>query len=146
MFSILVKADDAAMIPRRANPTDAGLDLMSVDDYLLQPGEQRMFDTGFAVKIPVGFTGLIFNRSSQGKVGVQIPNAVGVIDSDYRGNLRVILRNTGTSFYDVKAKETKIAQLVIVPIILPGLVEFLGSDEEWVDTKRGTDGFGSTGQ
>lgn len=129
----------------RAHDTDAGADLTSMESWKLEPGEQKMFDTGVAVQIPPGMVGLIFNRSSQGKVGVQITNAVGVIDADYRGTMKVILRNTGHAIYDIEAYKTRIAQLVIVPIWIPKFNEFMGTDEEWNNTVRGTGGFGSTG-
>jgi dUTP pyrophosphatase len=142
---MLVKLDDERCMPKRAHPTDAGADLISIREYHLAPGEQKLFDTGVAVQIPPGMVGLIFNRSSQAKTGVQIPNSVGVIDADYRGNLMVMLRNTGTAYYTIKAFDTRIAQLVVVPIWLPTFTEYPGSDEDWVNTKRGTGGFGSTG-
>lgn len=142
-MKIEIKCNDARLVPTRAHPTDAGADLKSNITIVLHPGEQYMFDTGVAIKIPINHVGMIFNRSSQGKLGVQIPNSVGIIDSDYRGNLKVILRNTGALPYEVIAFETKIAQLVIVPISIPEFV--YGDYANWNDTARGTGGFGSTG-
>lgn len=137
VIECLVK--DKQYLPKRAHPTDAGADLTSSIDYTLQPGEQKMFDTGVAVKIPDGRAGFVFNRSSQGKRGITIPHSVGVIDSSFRGYIQVILKNTGTEPYEVIAGVTRIAQLVIVPVLL---VDFV---DTWNDTARGTGGFGSTG-
>ena len=94
-MKILVKTDDVRAIPFRAHPTDAGADLFSNQDIQLYPGETKLVDTGIAVKIPEGYVGLVFNRSSQGKIHVSIPHSVGVIDSDYRGNIKVLLQNNG---------------------------------------------------
>lgn len=133
------KVTDPKFMPQRQHPTDAGADLLSTESYELRPEEQKMFDTGVAVKIPPGFAGFVFNRSSQGKTGIIIPHSVGIIDSDYRGNIKVILKNIGWEPYKIVAGETRIAQLVIMPVVLANFVDF------WNDTKRGTGGFGSTG-
>lgn len=141
---IKIKLADPKLKPLRAHPTDAGADLFSTKEVAIYPGEQKMIDTGVAIKIPVGFVGYIFNRSSQGKIGIQIANGTGIIDSDYRGNLKVLLKNTGEDPYFISPCATRIAQLVISPIVL---AEFLrvSNDEPWGDTERGTGGFGSTG-
>lgn len=136
---------DSRLIPSRAHATDAGADLRTIESFDLYPEDVHMFDTGVSVRIPEGFVGLIFNRSSQGKVRVSIPNSVGVIDSDYRGNIKVILYNQSEEIYKVKGYETKIAQLVIVPVVLVEFEKWEGTDESWNDTARGTGGFGSTG-
>lgn len=137
--NIACQVSDSKYLPKRAHPTDAGADLVSAESCELSPGEQRMVDTGVAVKIPVGYVGYVFNRSSQGKLGIGIPHSVGVIDSDYRGNIKVILKNNGTTTYPIKAGETRIAQLVVSPVMLCDFVD------TWNDTARGTGGFGSTG-
>ena len=144
MFNVKIKVDDERLWPTRAHTTDAGADLRTKNDLELKSGFQYLFDTGVAVKIPEGFVGMVFNRSSQGKIGVQIANGTGIIDSDYRGNIHVLLRNTGYEPYSVKAFDTRIAQLVIVPIVLPNFIEHMDS-ETWDDTARSTGGFGSTG-
>jgi len=131
--------EDKAFLPKRANPTDAGADLMSTEDCEIYPNEQKMIDTGVAVKIPEGYAGFVFNRSSQGKKGITIPHSVGVIDSDYRGNIKIILKNTSEDRYEIKVGD-RIAQLVILPVLLPAFVD------AWNDTERGTGGFGSTGK
>jgi dUTP pyrophosphatase len=127
-----------AQLPKRAHSSDAGADLFSYQDCEIYPEEQELVDTGIAIKIPRGFAGFIYNRSSQGKVGITIPHSVGVIDSDYRGNLKVLLKNIGEDPYKIKVGD-RIAQLVIQPI---QLVDF---KDIWNDTTRGTGGFGSTG-
>lgn len=131
--------DDKAFLPARANPTDAGADLKSTETCEIYPGDQKMIDTGVAVKIPEGYAGFVFNRSSQGKKGISIPHSVGIIDSDYRGNIKVILKNLGEDPYKIERGD-RIAQLVIVPIVL---CDF---EDIWNDTERGTGGFGSTGK
>ena len=134
-----------AKLPKRAHPSDAGADLFAwfEDDSILgcdlYPGEQKLVDTGIAVKIPRGFAGFIYNRSSQGKKGITIPHSVGIIDSDYRGNLKVLLKNISEDPYKIERGD-RIAQLVIQPIQLVGFAD------TWNDTARGTGGFGSTGQ
>jgi len=136
---ILCRVEDKAFLPKRANPTDAGADLMSTETLEIYPDEQKMIDTGVAVKIPEGYAGFVFNRSSQGKKGITIPHSVGVIDSDYRGNIKIILKNTSEDRYEIKVGD-RIAQLVILPVLLPAFVD------AWNDTERGTGGFGSTGK
>ena len=128
----------------RAHPTDAGADLRSKESHQLWSGMQHLFDTGVAVQIPKGYVGLVFNRSSQGKIGIVIANGTGVIDSDYRGTIKVLLKNTGTTNYNVTALDTRIAQLVIVPIVIADFVEHL-DNSDWNGTTRGEGGFGSTG-
>lgn len=134
-----------AKLPHRAHDTDAGADLFawfpqdqpsSIEIY---PGEQKLVDTGIAIKIPEGYGGFIFNRSSQGKKGVTIPHSVGVIDSDYRGNLKVLLKNISEDPYLIEGGD-RIAQLVIMPVLLAKFKDI------WNDTQRGTGGFGSTGK
>lgn len=131
--------EDKAFLPKRANPTDAGADLMSTENCEIYPNEQKMIDTGVAVKIPEGYGGFVFNRSSQGKRGITIPHSVGVVDSDYRGNIKVILKNLGDEPYEIKVGD-RIAQLVVMPVLLCGFVD------AWNDTERGVKGFGSTGK
>ena len=128
-----------AQLPKRAHPSDAGADLFSYESCEIYPNEQKLVDTGIAIKIPEGYGGFIFNRSSQGKKGITIPHSVGVIDSDYRGNLKVLLKNIGDDPYKISAGD-RIAQLVIMPVLLPEFKDI------WNDTQRGTGGFGSTGQ
>ena len=133
------RVDDPSFLPQRAHATDAGADLRSTEALEIYPDEQKLVDTGVAVKIPEGYAGFVFNRSSQGKRGITIPHSVGVIDADYRGNIKVILKNISEERYIIERGD-KIAQLVIVPVLLCGFVD------AWNDTDRGTNGFGSTGK
>lgn len=142
---ISVKLADTKCAPFRAHSSDAGADLVSVTSMLIYPGEKKLVDTGVSLKIPVGFVGLVFNRSSQGKVEVQIANGTGVIDSAYRGNIKVLLKNNGTEPYEINAFATRIAQLVISPVVLAQFVPWGEKDSPWEDTQRGNGGFGSTG-
>ena len=130
--------EDKAFLPKRANPNDAGADLMSVEDLEIYPGEQKLVGTGVAVKIPQGYAGFVFNRSSQGKKGITMPHSVGVIDTDYRGEIKVLLKNISEDPYKI-SRGDRIAQLVIMPVMLPEFTDI------WNDTQRGTGGFGSTG-
>ena len=128
-----------AKLPERAHPSDAGADLFALGAHEIYPGEQKLVDTGVAVKIPPGFAGFIYNRSSQGKKGITIPHSVGVIDADYRGNLKVLLKNIGEDPYTIEPGD-RIAQLVVQRVELPQF------RDAWNDTQRGTGGFGSTGK
>lgn len=140
-----IRLDDPKARPFRAHPDDAGADLMSSHpSFLLYPGDQKLIDTGVAVKIPEGFVGLVYNRSSQGKIAVQIPHSVGVIDASYRGNIKVLLKNNGEDPYEINQYTTRIAQLVISPIVLPVFEIVSCTDQEWLDTERGAGGFGSS--
>lgn len=133
-----------AQLPQRQTEGAAGYDLRACVEapVTLEPGEGYSFPTGLAGEIPQGLVGLIFCRSGLGvKHGVSLPNCVGVIDSDYRGELIVPLRNFGDKPYTVQPGE-RIAQLVIVPVALPRLEEA----RELSSTQRGTGGFGSTGR
>ena len=136
---IACQVADARSLPRRAHATDAGADLFSTSDLVIRPGEDAMIDTGLAIKIPAGYGGFVINRSSQ-RMNMITSLGAGLIDSDYRGTIRVFLYNGGKHEYSIKAFETKIAQLVIMPVVL---CEFY---DAWNDTQRGTGGFGSTGK
>lgn len=133
------QVSDARSLPKRAHATDAGADLFSTKDVVIRPGEDAMIETGLAMKIPVGYGGFVLNRSSQ-RMNLITSLGAGLIDSDYRGTIKVFLHNGGKDEYKIKAFETKVGQLVIMPVLL---CEFYDS---WNDTQRGTGGFGSTGK
>ena len=138
------KVRPEAQLPKRQTEGAAGYDLRACVEapVTLEPGEGYSFPTGLAGEIPQGLVGLIFCRSGLGvKHGVSLPNCVGVIDSDYRGELIVPLRNFGDKAYTIQPGE-RIAQLVLVPVFLPPVAEV----EELSETQRGTGGFGSTGK
>ena len=139
----LKKVRPEAQLPQRQTEGAAGYDLCACLDtpVTLAPGEGFSFPTGFAAEIPQGLVGLVFCRSGLGvKHGVSLPNCVGVIDSDYRGELIVPLRNFGDNPYTVQPGE-RIAQLVLLPVFLLPVEEV----EELSQTQRGEGGFGSTG-
>lgn len=131
--------------PTYATPGSAGMDLCSAEsDYVtLSPGQSSLFNTGIAIFIAdPNYAGLVLPRSGLGhKHGIVLSNSVGLIDSDYQGQLKVSLRNTSRDVYNVFPGD-KIAQLVIVPV---AQVKFSVVEEFSVPTKRGVGGFGSTG-
>lgn len=142
-FSIK-KLNDNAKAPFRATPGSAGADLFACidDDIVIRPNERILIPTGIAVEISsetVG--GFIFPRSSVSfKSGVSLANCVGVIDSDYRGEIKVALINHSESDFIVHNGD-RIAQLVFLPVIIPELVV----SDTLNETERGEGGFGSTG-
>jgi dUTP pyrophosphatase len=142
---MLIRLDKLGKMPNRAYPTDAGLDILAPKTIWLSAGDVTMVDTQVSVKVPEGYVGLLFQRSSYTKLGIRLANAVGVIDSSYTGNIKVAFRVDGDTGRAI-AEGDKLAQLVIVPILLPTLEVVECSDEEWSNTARGTGGFGSTGK
>lgn len=143
--SLAVRLTDPRCMPRRANYDDAGADLVSVVKEIIYPNEMVLVDTGVSVKIPSGYVGYVFSRSGQGRIRVHLANSVGVIDAQYRGNIKVMLVNEGDDPYEIHPYVTKIAQLVVSPVMLPTFRESGESEQEWQNTTRGTGGFGSTG-
>jgi len=140
------KIDSRAEMPARAHPGDAGLDLRTLDPVELLPQQSALVSTGLSFAIPEGCVGLVLDRSSMAKKGVK--TAGGVIDSGYRGELKVMLWNIGATPQTLEAGD-RIAQLVIFPIAFPVPTEIHSqvSDEEWVSTTaRGEGGFGSSGR
>lgn len=138
------KLRDQAVLPQRQTPGSVGYDLCAciAAEFTIEPGEQALFPTGFAMEVPEGYAGMIFSRSGLGiKHGIAASNGVGVIDSDYRGEIHVGLRNSSRVPYTVHPGD-RIAQLIIMPVSLPEIVEV----EDLTETQRGTGGFGSTGQ
>jgi dUTP pyrophosphatase len=134
-------------MPTRANPTDAGLDLRAAESKLIPSATPTLIDTGVSVQIPPKHVGLVFSRSGLAKHGITLSNSVGVIDSDYRGNIMVSMMCNADNERDVFiSKGDRIAQLVVVPIQLPEVQVVDEDDEEWLNTTRGTGGFGSTGK
>lgn len=140
----LKKLTDTAVLPLRATEQSAGLDLCAdlTAPVTLSPGESALLPTGLAVALPGDTVGLVFGRSGLGiRHGITPANAVGVIDADYRGEIKVGLRNHSQTPYQIEPGE-RIAQLVVLPVILPK-IEVVDS---LPDTKRGDGGFGSTGR
>ena len=129
-------------LPERATPHAAGYDIRSAEDeVVLAPGEIRLVDTGFVMELPEGMECQVRPRSGLAlKYGVTLPNSPGTIDPDYRGEIRVIMQNTGSEAVKL-ARGERIAQLVFARFEAPEVVETV----ELSDTERGTGGFGSTG-
>ena len=130
-----------AEVPTRAHPTDAGLDIAASETTHVAPGVVTLVPTGIAVAIPEGYFGLLTARSSLAtKKAMTLANGVGVIDADYRGEIKIPIIPLDGCHNLIQAGQ-KIAQLIILPIALP-TVEVVGVLPESV---RGVGGFGSTG-
>jgi dUTP diphosphatase len=130
--------------PRRTRPGDAGLDLCCVEAFTLAPGERRMVPTGVAIALPPGVAGLVVPRSGlAARHGIALVNSPGLVDPNYRGELRVVLVNHGDEPFAADAGD-RIAQLLLVP--------FVAADACVVDAlppagdDRGAHGFGSSGR
>jgi dUTP pyrophosphatase len=130
-----------ALLPGRAYNGDAGLDLAACERVELAPGERALVGTGLAVAIPDGYAGFVQPRSGLAtKHGISIVNTPGLIDSGYRGELRVTLLNTDRNESFVVEPGMRIAQLVVLPVPALELVEV----EELPESERGERGFGSS--
>jgi dUTP pyrophosphatase len=137
------RLDDAATIPSRAHPGDAGLDLYASEAATLGPGERASVGTGIAVEIPPGHAGLVLPRSGlAARHGIALVNAPGLIDSGYRGELRVLLLNTDPKAAFEVAPGDRIAQLLVSPFAQADPVEAT----ELAGSARGEGGFGSSGR
>ncbi len=130
-----------AVVPARAYSGDAGLDLAACDRVQLGPGERAVVPTGLAVAIPDGYAGFVQPRSGlASRHGISVVNAPGLIDSGYRGEIRVVLLNTDSRETFVVEPGMRIAQLVVLPVPDLELVE----TEELPESERGVRGFGSS--
>ena len=138
----IARLDERARLPTRAHDGDAGLDLYALEDALLAPGERASVPTGIAVEIPPGQAGLVLPRSGlAARHGISVVNAPGLIDSGYRGEVRILLLNTDREHpFQVSAGD-RIAQLVLVRVELPTPLEV----DALSDSARGAGGFGSSG-
>lgn len=134
---------DGARLPTRAHGGDAGLDLYAADAATIAPGERASIGTGIAVQIPDGFAGLVLPRSGlAARHGIALVNAPGLIDSGYRGEVRILLLNTDRlEPFDVKPGE-RIAQLLVTRVSDAEPVEVAGLEA----SVRGEGGFGSSGR
>ncbi len=132
----------AARLPSRAHDDDAGYDLCALEPATLQPGERAAIGTGIAIELPAGHAGLVLPRSGlAARHGIALVNAPGLIDAGYRGELKVLLLNTDSAAsFEVKAGD-RIAQLVVVAVATPQIVEA----DALAATPRGEGGFGSSG-
>jgi len=130
-----------ATLPERAYSGDAGLDLATCERVELGPGERATVPTGLAVAIPEGYAGFVQPRSGlAARQGISVVNSPGLIDSGYRGEIRVVLLNTDAEHTFVAEPGDRIAQLVVLPIPELELVEV----DELPETERGVRGFGSS--
>jgi dUTP pyrophosphatase len=137
-----VRLEPGAVLPTRAHPGDAGLDLYALEPVALGAGQRLMVRTGVAVEIPEGHAGLVMPRSGlAARHGIALVNSPGLIDAGYRGELQVLLLNTDLTRTCALAAGDRIAQLVVVAVATPAVVEVDALSE----TLRGTGGFGSSG-
>jgi dUTP pyrophosphatase len=134
---------EAATVPTRAHEGDAGLDLYASEPAHIGPGERWGVGTGIAVEIPDGHAGLVLPRSGLAREnGIALVNSPGLIDSGYRGEIRVLLLNTDPAEIFRVAPGDRIAQLLITPIATPDPVEA----DVLAESARGDGGFGSSGR
>lgn len=128
-------------LPIYATTGAAGMDVVSAEDVTIAPGARHAVATGLALAIPLGFEVQVRPRSGLAlKHGITVPNTPGTIDSDYRGELKVILINLGADAFDIRRGD-RVAQLVLAPVVQAGWLEV----DELDETVRGAGGFGSTG-
>jgi dUTP pyrophosphatase len=139
---LLVKRlHDGATVPERAYEGDAGLDLSACERVELEPGARAVVGTGLAVAIPDGHAGFVQPRSGlAARHGITVVNSPGLVDSGYRGEVKVVLLNTDRDEPFVVEPGMRIAQLVVVPVTTPPPVEV----EELPASERGEKGFGSS--
>ena len=138
----VVRLDPRAVMPARAHAGDAGLDLCALHETVLGPGERASVATGVAVEIPSGLAGLVLPRSGlAARHGIALVNAPGLIDSGYRGELKVLLLNTDRIADFEIAPGDRIAQLVLIAVEVATPIE-VGTLSL---SERGTGGFGSSG-
>lgn len=131
-----------AQIPHMAYNGDAGVDLRSVERIVLEPQERAMVATGLAIALPEGYAGFVLPRSGlAAKHGISIVNAPGLIDSNYRGELKVILLNTDLNESFTIEIGDRIAQLIVMPVPTINFKQV----EELTESQRGESGFGSSG-
>ena len=132
---------DDAVLPVQAYPGDAGLDLVACEGTRLAPGRRAVVPTGIAVEIPEGYAGFVQPRSGlAARHGIAIVNSPGLVDSGYRGEIRVVLLNTDPDTEFVVEPGMRIAQLVVAPVASVQLVEV----DELAASERGARGFGSS--
>lgn len=137
-----IRLQEGVTAPQRAHADDAGLDLASAEEVLLEPGARALVDTGMAIALPPGTVGLVCPRSGlAARHGVTVLNGPGVVDAGYRGPVKVTLLNTDPEQAVRIHPGDRIAQLVIVPFLAPVLREV----EDLEATDRAEAGFGSTG-
>lgn len=142
MYQLKVKKiDSKAKLPQYAHPDDAGMDLYSIEEKIIKPGESTLIRTGIKIELPKNTEAQIRPRSGLAlKHGITVLNTPGTIDEGYRGEIGIILINHGREDFKV-VESMKIAQMLIKPIYKAEVIEV----EELSKTKRNEGGFGSTG-
>src|SRR3989338_10243806 len=132
------KLHPQAILPKYACANDAGMDFYSLENEIINPGERKLIPTGIAMAIPPGYVGIIWDKSGlAAKHGIKTMG--GVIDSGYRGEIKILVCNLSDTSYTFE-KGTKVAQMLIQPVDKRKIVEVDSLDE----TERGEGGFGST--
>ena len=141
MEILIQRLDNGMPAPERAHPGDAGVDLAARTAVKLEPGDRATVPTGIALAIPAGHAGLVVPRSGlAARRGISVVNAPGLIDSGYRGEVKVVLINLGDEPVSLERGD-RIAQLVVVPVADQSFTEVAQLPE----SSRGDDGFGSSG-
>ena len=145
--TFLVKVEDPVLTPTKTTDGSAGFDLRAKKETVLPNCERVLVGTGVRAKIPEDYVGLLVPRSSLSKYGISMTNSIGIIDSDYRGEIMASLMYRGEHMSWIIPKHERIVQLVIVPVPrLSVKVDVYSTEEQWNNTVRGTGGFGSTGR
>lgn len=135
------RIDPAATLPSYAHPGDAGMDIRSIEDLVIDPGARKLVHTGLVMMLPPGYEAQVRPRSGLAlRNGVTVLNTPGTIDEGYRGEVGVVLANFGSEPFRVE-KGSKIAQVVVAPCTRAKIEETVEIDS----TERGEGGFGSTG-
>jgi len=135
------RIDPAATLPSYAHPGDAGMDIRSIEDLVIDPGARKLVHTGLVMMLPPGYEAQVRPRSGLAlRNGVTVLNTPGTIDEGYRGEVGVVLANFGSEPFRVE-KGSKIAQIVVAPCTRAKIEETVEIDS----TERGEGGFGSTG-
>lgn len=136
-----ISAENDKCIPYKKHNSDAGFDLRSAMEFFdIYPGETKQIHTGIRIAIPEGYMGMIVPRSGLGSRGFALKNTIGIIDSEYRGEIIIIGINNGMAPIPIN-KFDRIAQLILVPVLLP----VINVVDKLDDTERGEGGFGHTG-
>lgn len=133
------KLNPTAILPTRAHHDDAGLDLYSVEEIKIAPNSRATISTGLAFAVPSGYVGLVWDKSGVA-LNLGLTCLAGVLDAQYRGELKIVVLNVGSEIVEIKAGQ-KVAQLLIQKIELPEVVEV----DDLTVTDRADGGFGSTG-
>lgn len=140
-LTVKIKAEDSSLVPEYKSKSAAGVDLMASHEGVIEPASRALVKTGITIELPDGYEAQVRPRSGLAlKNGVTVLNSPGTIDSDYRGEIGVILINHGAEAFAFK-KGDRIAQMIIAPVVQ---ADFIVADE-LNDTERGAGGFGHTG-